>query len=42
MQGRWFSCSDKKFSYYKEEGGEIIGSVPLDNITSVTVTGLQT
>lgn len=36
---RWFVCTNKHFAYYKEESGEMMGSVPLENITSVGPAG---
>lgn len=34
-QSRWFVLTDIAFAYYKEEGGEIMGTVELDNVTNV-------
>ena len=39
VQERWFACTSEVFAYFKEEGGELMSSVPLKNITSVGGTG---
>lgn len=36
---RWFALTDEHFAYYKEENGEIMGSVPLANIAKVVAVG---
>lgn len=36
---RWFMCTTEVFAYCKEEAGELMGSVPLSNITSIGPTG---
>ena len=34
---RWFVLTDRHFSYFKEEGGEMMGSVLLEHITTVSL-----
>lgn len=33
---RWFTFTNRYFSYYKEEAGELMGSLPLEKIMSIT------
>jgi hypothetical protein len=36
---RWFRLTTKKFSYFKTEAGEELGSVPFEYVSAVTVIG---
>eukprot|EP00050_Salpingoeca_kvevrii_P006256 m.288312 g.288312 ORF g.288312 m.288312 type:complete len:395 (+) comp11947_c0_seq1:115-1299(+) len=36
---RWFCLTDQTFAYYREECGELMGSVPVDKITTLSAPG---